>query len=150
MCMIKKRMKARLILFFLTFLPIVVLAATGGDTNVSVPHQHKEYIDMFKWGLGIVLAGQFFWIQKYMRDNEKKHDGHESGLRSIQTRQNEVNREQWEAIGNLAQSLNQLVGEHRAMHSGATTHRATDPPEIDFTKVRTHHGERQDDRGEQS
>lgn len=139
MCMIKKRMKARVILLCLLFAPIVVLAATGGDTTVPVPSNYKEYIDLFKWFISIVLAGQFFWIQKYMRDNEKKHDGHESGRKALEERSHDVHREQWEAIGNLAQTLNQLVGEHR--QAVGSHRRASDPPNAEHTHCRHTNGD---------
>jgi hypothetical protein len=123
MCMVDRKIKSRVMLLLLTFAPLAALAATGGDTNISITAEQKSIIDLFKWVIGIALAGQFFWIRKYMTDNEKKHEGHKEALASNKEGNRDTHREQWQAISNLATALARLDGEHTM-----ATHRRSEDP----------------------
>lgn len=142
MCMIKRRRMAKVVLMVILFAPLVTLAATKGDTSVAVSKQEAVLIDLFKWVLGFMLAGQFFWIRKYMTDNEKKHDAHDTRFAAAEVKRSEADKAQWEAIGAITVTLNQLVGEHNANNQ----RRSTDPPEYNASYCRTNDGQRRADR----
>ena len=109
MCMVRNKKWAQTILFVIMFAPLGVLAATGGDTTMFITPQQKAVLDLFKWVIGFMLAGQFFWVRKYMIDNEAKHKAHDSDIGEI-TRN----------LATVSAILHELHGEHKVMSKRAS------------------------------